>query len=456
MAISATSWRAGAAEVVITPSGRPYLAGYPGADRRAEGVHDALCASAIVLDDGVSRAAIVSCDLLYLPGDLADRARSRLAVELGCPSSNIMLAATHTHSGPLTVRLVTHDADPTLPRPDADYLERLEERIVEAGRRARETLEPATLDHAIADTPDLGGNRRDPTGPRLTRTPVLVARGARDGKAIAVLAVCAMHPTVLHEDWWQISGDFPGQARARLQTGGGDFVCPFVYLMGASGNQSPRHWVKGNTMAEALRLGDHLADRIAAAARDARPVGASRIVCVETLVELPRIEPPTIEAAQRAEREAYRAWRDSQRRSDDPATVRTAEVDWFGRRKALALAEASMSGRLDAAIRQRSPASVQVLMLGDVPIVGWPGEVFVEFGLEVIAHDPRAAVVTLANGELHGYLVTQEAVRLGGYEASHALFKSPQSGDRLVEATQRLLDTLARRSTRRGRSIDGA
>ena len=47
-------------------------------------------------------------------------------------------------------------------------------------------------------------------------------------------------------------------------------------------------------------------------------------------------------------------------------------------------------------------------------------------------------VISLANGELQGYIVTEAAVSEGGYEASNAIF-APAAGQTLVEATVRLV-----------------
>ena len=48
-------------------------------------------------------------------------------------------------------------------------------------------------------------------------------------------------------------------------------------------------------------------------------------------------------------------------------------------------------------------------------------------------------MISLANGQLQGYLVTEEAVRQGWYEAMNSLFASPESGMALVETTLELL-----------------
>ena len=46
-------------------------------------------------------------------------------------------------------------------------------------------------------------------------------------------------------------------------------------------------------------------------------------------------------------------------------------------------------------------------------------------------------VMSCANGELQGYIVTKDAAEVGGYEASNSLFDYT-SGSMLVEATLEL------------------
>jgi hypothetical protein len=45
----------------------------------------------------------------------------------------------------------------------------------------------------------------------------------------------------------------------------------------------------------------------------------------------------------------------------------------------------------------------------------------------------------MANGELQGYLVTEEAVRHRWYEAMNSLWSNPQAGLVLVEKTLELI-----------------
>ena len=84
------------------------------------------------------------------------------------------------------------------------------------------------------------------------------------------------------------------------------------------------------------------------------------------------------------------------------------------------------------------PAEVQLITIGPWSFVGWPGEMSVELGLELKERCPKTFVISLANGELEGYLVTAAARRDGECEAFNAIFASPKGGNRLIEATVQL------------------
>ena len=163
------------------------------------------------------------------------------------------------------------------------------------------------------------------------------------------------------------------------------------------------------------------------------------LACRQAFVELPLRELPTEEEAEMRVKQVRDRLEQLRRDGIDRATVRTAECDWFGAEETLVLARAARSGKLQTVAAGCLPAEIQAIRLGRWTFVGWPGEAFVEFGLQVHQNHPDTFVVTLANGDTQGYLVTAEAAAEGGYEASNGLFRSPQSGDLLVRKTLELL-----------------
>lgn len=438
--LSSPSWSVGAAEVDITPDQSVFLFGYPHVERMSTGVHDPLLASAVAFGDANRQTAVfVGCDIIWVPKAISGPARRRISEQTGVPVESIMITGTHTHSGPITAQIASNLNDTVVPPPDEAYGKQLEDRIVEAGCAAVEAMRPCTLVHATADGSQLGTNRHDPKGPAIPQVPALLARSIQDDQPVAVMCVCSMHPTVLHEDSTVISGDFPGLARKHLQTTY-NFNCPIVYHMGISGNQSPRHVVRQNTLEETDRLGGILADAIVAALDQSTAVEPAELNVRSSLIkELPVRVFPDPDQAQADAQRATETLEGLRQQQADPATVRSAECDWFGAEETLTLAKLKAKGKLDDFVQACLPAEVQVIRLGQIAFVGWPGEVFVEFALDLMQRHPDAVVISLANGDTQGYLVTQDGIDRRCYEAGNALFQSPESAEMLVTTSDKLL-----------------
>ena len=95
----AAKLRAGVGRADIEPQTGYYLGGWTRADRTAQGQHTRLRARAIVLRRGATKLALVSVDLFMVPGGLVQHVGQELA-PLGFSDRNILISASHTHSGP--------------------------------------------------------------------------------------------------------------------------------------------------------------------------------------------------------------------------------------------------------------------------------------------------------------------------------------------------------------------
>ncbi len=430
---------AGAAAADITPEDSQFLFGYPHVRRYSTGVHDPLLSSALFLSDGKTSLVLVANDVVLITRDTARRVRERIENQTGVPAANMMITATHTHSGPMTGDMLSNEADSIVPKTDPRYVERLENGIVLAAVQAFHSARPAEIGLAIADGSCVGTHRHDPAGPAIPETPVLIVRG-RDGHGfVAAMIVCSMHPTVLHEDSTLLSGDFPAMTRQYLQEHVFGRNCPVVYHTGLAGNQSPRHVTKANTFDEATRLGHLLGRSIAEVVGSIEYTGDVSLACARALVDLPARTFPTVEQAQEQLDRAAKRFQTLREIKADRREVRTAECDWFGAEETLVLARAGATGRLEATVASMMPAEITLMRVGPWFFVGWPGESFVEFALKVKATHPNCSVISLANGDLQGYLVTEEAVRQNWYEAMNSLFSNPEAGMTLVNKTLELL-----------------
>lgn len=115
---AAQSLRAGAAKVDITPAEDELPQNYLG-------ILDRIHSRAIVIDDGESKAALISVDAGGIADNIWQAVTAELDRDLGIPVTNVMITATHTHSVPR--------------QPGDDYVDK----IVDSVRLASQRLEPA-------------------------------------------------------------------------------------------------------------------------------------------------------------------------------------------------------------------------------------------------------------------------------------------------------------------------
>lgn len=212
--------RLGTATVDITPPLGSSLAGWRYGSRRSTGIHQPLLCRALHLSFGDVTAAIVSLDLLGISADYAASIRTSIESSLGVSPEQVMLACSHTHSGPVVPPWWLPNVD----RPSETYLSDLRQKIVDAVAAAARNTIPARVGHAQSkcdlaisrrlpwDDGKVGfPNRADPLGD-VDSTVGVLRFDALDGTVAAVLFSYGCHPTVAGPSDW-LSPDYPGAAR---------------------------------------------------------------------------------------------------------------------------------------------------------------------------------------------------------------------------------------------------
>ncbi len=435
-----TGLKAGAAFINITPKTPQFLFGYPFVERTSTGVHDWLLSSALYLSDGDEQVIFIANDLIYVSKDSVSRIREAVSDKTGVPADHIMVGATHTHSGPVTVDCIMSANDPVVPKTDKKYLRYVEECIVSAACDAFKQASQAEIGLTVADGTGIGTNRHDPSGPKDMEIPVLIVRNQHK-EFVACMLVCNMHPTVLHEDSTLFSGDFPAYAREIIQKTYLGSECPVLYFTGAAGNQSPRHVTRNNTFDEACRIGGIIASAVGTKLSEQLDYFSEiKISCLQKLVDLPKRQVPPVEWADQHQKKALEHFEILKKTSKNPQEIRTAEVDWFGAKELFHLSTLAASNALEETYKKCLPAEIQIVKIGEWSFVSWPGEIFVEYELELKKKFDHAFLITLTNGELQGYVATEEADKKGFYEASNSVFNY-SAGKILVEETIQCLKT---------------
>ena len=221
---------AGVSVVSITPPIGVELSGYGYyLERRCDGVRDEVLCKALVLDDGARKVAVVASDLIGLDRETTTRIRRTVEERTGIPPDHVLLACSHTHSGPATIRLRGCG------EVDEAYVRLLARKIAGAVTMAYEDMEPATV-RVGHGTCGLGFNRVVPDAP-VDREVGVLRFDREDGSVKAFVVNFSAHAVTFGGDNRKVSRDYPGGAADAVEA-----VFPgstMLFLQGSCGDVNP-------------------------------------------------------------------------------------------------------------------------------------------------------------------------------------------------------------------------
>jgi len=386
----------------ISPEIGGRLAGY-GPDDFSVTKRDDLYLTALALNDGSKTCLILGYDLLGIDAKYIRLIRSKCADVIGGDEMQVIVSCTHTHCGPHT-RTLPSCSD----RLETGYLETLIDLTVGA---TNELVNGEWFDTDVyfySLNCDENVNRRhvgdDNRCTFLPHRPFLepLCDGVRDrelgglvfrdrttGEIRYIIGNYAAHPLAGHTPGTgghRISADYPGAFRNYLKA---EIGCESMFLSGAAGDMVPKGHETGSAAID--EIGIKLA-----------------------------------QAAIRGTISAMRA----------PDSYKLGcETLQFG--------AAHATGRIRRCQKELPPdyrglseieMEVQLLSVGDVCLVGMPGEALTELGLEIKWHSPfRKTFILYCSTAYFNYICHGNALTQGGYEAHNQYFDS-RSGLALVNA----------------------
>jgi neutral ceramidase len=424
---SASPLRAGAAVSDVTPTEFPV--NMPGgfSANAATSAHDPLFSRALVLEKDGTALALVVVDNLGLSPDTVELAKKSASQRCGLASERVLIASTHTHTGP------SSGANERSSAAQVRYRDRLVEGIASSIVNAHAVLRPAAVGSASYPLPEEVFNRRwflkpgkmppnpfgnldqvktnpgtspdvldHPAGPTDPDVSILSVQDEKRNP-LAVFANYALH-YVGGSPKGQISADYFGEFARLLPS---RFRAPenFVAMMsnGASGDINNIPFTLSRAPREPFEQIRIVAQKAADAAwqahRKIQRYSADVQIAMQEREVTVNYRKPSATDIENARRIVA---------LKDPAQI--AELPH--------LAQNYARNILAAAERPESlNVKIQALRIGDLAICGLPFEVFVEIGLELKKRSPflHTVVVGLANGRF-GYLPTAGHHELGGYE----------------------------------------
>ncbi|MDC0219557.1 neutral/alkaline non-lysosomal ceramidase N-terminal domain-containing protein [Verrucomicrobia bacterium] len=419
--LSAASWKAGTAKADITPKKPIWMAGYGGRTKPSEGTLHPLWAKALALEDAKgNRAVIIGTDTLGMTASIYANLKARLAKEHKLSPAQIMLNASHTHTGPV-LRGGLYDIYPLnaahIKRIE-EYSARLENEIVRITGEALKNLEPVTLKHGIGIT-RFGVNRRE--NKPYSDVPKLIAANALKGPTdhdVPVLAVYkglelksvvfgyACHSTTLGIQ--KFSGDYSGFTQIALEKSHPGTLALFSAGCGADINPLPRRVV-------------HLAERY----------GLMLAAAVEeTLLQKMQPLEPKLTTRTKTIPLEYGAL-------PEPAALAAAaknQTNYRGR-----WAARMLKLQADDDVPKTYPYPIQCWRVGDLLWLTMGGEVVVDFSLNFKKqYGPRTWVTSYCN-DVMAYIPTFRVLQEGGYEGQSSMAVYGLPADRWKENVEDLV-----------------
>jgi neutral ceramidase len=425
----AAELRAGRAAVDITPPRGMPMAGYYYV-RLNEGTHDPLQAKALVLEKDGTKAAMVALDVGNIARHIVEAAREHVGKMTAVPGANVMISATHSHTGPeMGGRL--RGVDTQTEQLARQYITELPRKIAESVRLAEADLQPARVRTTIGHEDSLSFIRRyymkdgsvgwnpGKRNPNILRPAgeidpdiPIVAFETPAGKPLAVYVNFACHLDTV--GGMQFSADYAYTlSRLLAEAKAPDLMT--LFTIGAAGNinhidTSSAEPQKGHI--EAARIGTILAGDVLKAWRGLQPVEPGALRVASETVNLPAAEYQPDDVAK-----ARRIVANYGKPNADP---------FYEQVHAFKVLDLEERGR-------RIEAEVQTIALGDrIAWVGMPGEIFVEHGkaLKVASPFPQTILAELANGSV-GYVPDRKAYPQGAYEVISARV-GPGAGELMV------------------------
>ncbi|MCE5345310.1 MAG: neutral/alkaline non-lysosomal ceramidase N-terminal domain-containing protein [Bacteroidales bacterium] len=438
--------------VIITPPTGTPMAGNIRLDNKSRGVHDDLYCNILILNDDSTKICLLGFDLVGIEYTTCEDIKKRIEKDSGIPSANIVMWATHTHSGPDIGMRMYEGTDNIVNA----YLDDMTVRVVEGVIKADKEYEEVILKTGKAIVADLSFNRRlikkdgsvvmnfeefeieditGTTGP-IDKELITLSAWDKNNKLFALLVNFSLHPAILVGYKWLISRDYIHYLDEYILDNYGDQAIT-LFANGAEGNVNHLNYQDPDQLRsfeETERIGKRLGAYVRIAINSSSVLdGKIRFVSEKVALPLRKIT------------EEEKQWADMvlERDKDLVEDMLDGIPD-----KTYAKMIKGMLVRTD----KECETVLQGMAIHNFAFVTFPGEVYVEFGLKVKELSPykNTMIIGLANSQA-GYIPKGEAFSQGGYEVRTAWSSQlvHNAGDILVNLVKnKVLDNLLHQSVK--------
>ncbi|MBE9465149.1 hypothetical protein ACFP1I_15955 [Dyadobacter subterraneus] len=282
----AQSFKAAGAVRIITPNPLLPVSGGIGTPKKSTEKNGDLFARVLVLEKGNTRVAIVNVDNLGWPAALGNKSRALIK---GINPENILIGATHTHSGPDAYAFPNEKGETFA---DLNYLDWCTKQIADAVNEAVKNLEPASLKIAMGEAKGkIAYNYYADRlyDPRCGVIQAISNSGKSKGNVIATLVNYAIHPEIIGSGRGILSPDLCGPLYEKIESQTGGIA---LFMNGAQGgmvtaDNRTEDKKEANDWQECKRIGELLADEALRIVNKAEIQQNPALYCTSRKIEFP-------------------------------------------------------------------------------------------------------------------------------------------------------------------------
>jgi len=356
----------------------------------AEGIHDDIWAKALVLNEGGKKYAIVTLDILGLPPNVKPQVIEKLNQE-GWTEENIMFLPSHSHTSLEMFALNDKNIFNLAPIGifQAQLLDFVVQALADLIKLADQDLKPVKIGSQSKEIEGLNRNRRGE--PFVDKTLTVTRIDHINGEPMTVLVNWTGHPTIMDEHDMLVSGGWPGYLQRELEDWIGQDVVA-MYYNGPQADQSVRAEGAGSHFEKAEKYGRTMAINVLNIYNNIRPEEDIQFSYNFKIIPLP-------------DREAH------------PDFMETGGKE-YGLDEEL----------INILLEQVFPVhtSIGACRLGELLIVGAPGELIAELGLNIkdnlLDRGIKYPVIGGLANEWISYILSEKEYHKGGYESSVSFY----------------------------------
>lgn len=395
----------GVSKIDITPPIGVKMAGFAARLKDSEGIHDPLFVRTIVIKCQKNLVSISSIDVSTLDKIIVDKIREFVSRYVNIPKENILITATHTHSGPHTGKC---GEDWT----DLEWLGQLVKKVATSIIIAYKKLKVAKVGFGIGYVDNISANRREPGGPIDPYVRVIAFNDLK-GDPIATLVNYSMHPVTLRYNNTLISADYPGYLCKYLDEWGYGMG---IFLQGTAGDIRPKIVEKLGTEYD-IEIGYKEAERmgkiLAAEAIKTRESIEKFLTNVCVLTKRIEYELPTQKLPPLSEVESrIKGAEEKLRKAKSKEEAIKANWENYANR----LLKFMLKNRVK---NNKIKTESMLIRINDVLIISLPGEPLVRIGMEIRERiGKKDAVIVGYSNDSIGYIPSLHDFEKGGYECT--------------------------------------